>query len=199
MKIYIPPYIINKIKKINPLVGGEWDLRRPEIIIFKRILKKQLLIAQDNKCAYCGLPLDETGKTEIEHLAAKGGAARPKHVEYTFEIDNLYLACNLCNSPLKKGNKETVVSKDPLSYSNCIFKIVHPRYDIPGQHYSWVTEMEKVMIQPSSSKGDASIKMFELDSLAHSEARARLEMQKRLKNIADPAQLSLISSILGYI
>lgn len=74
-------------------------------------MRKQLLTAQNDCCAYCGLPLGETGKTEIEHLVAKGGPKRPKHVEFTFEVDNLYLSCNLCNSPLKKVLKKQLFIK----------------------------------------------------------------------------------------
>jgi uncharacterized protein (TIGR02646 family) len=189
---------MNKINSFKPFVGGIWDRKELSIEIFKRLLKKELLIAQNNCCAYCGLPLGETGKTEVEHLAPKGGPIRPKHVEFTFELDNLYLSCNLCNSPLKKGMKETIVNKDPNAYSNCEFKIVHPRYDTPSDHYSWVVGIEKVLIKSNSNKGSESIKMFCLDSSPHSEARARIEMLKRYMALTDPSQKAIIISILNY-
>ncbi|WP_337155115.1 hypothetical protein [Proteus terrae] len=196
--VYIPPFLIKKINSLKPFVGGCWDNTSQPIKIFKRLLKKELLIAQNNCCAYCGLPLDETGKTEIEHLAPKGGSKRPKHVEFTFEIENLYLSCNLCNSPLKKGIKDTIIIKDPITYSRCTFSIVHPRYDNPDHHYSWVKSIEKVLIKQKSPKGGESIKMFHLDSSAHNEARARIELLNRVKSIADPNDKALINSILNY-
>ncbi|CVE08331.1 HNH endonuclease [Serratia nevei] len=189
---------MNKINSFKPFVGGSWDRKDKEIIIFKRLLRKQLLTAQNDCCAYCGLPLGETGKTEIEHLVAKGGPKRPKHVEFTFEVDNLYLSCNLCNSPLKKGTKETIIHKDPISYSNCTFSIVHPRYDTPNMHYSWVVNPIEILIQGISDKGRESIKMFKLDSIPHTEARARIEMSKRFKMLNDPQQIELVMAALQY-
>jgi uncharacterized protein (TIGR02646 family) len=189
---------MNKISSFKPFIGGSWDRKDKAIKIFKNLLRKQLLKAQNDCCAYCGLPLGETGKTEIEHLAAKGGAQRPKHVEFTFEVENLYLSCNLCNSPSKKGTKETIIYKDPITYSNCTFKIVHPRYDTPSQHYSWVVSAEEVLIQGISSKGRESIKMFHLDSSPHTEARARIEMLRRYKMLVNSPQNALINSILQY-
>ncbi|HEE8949239.1 TPA: hypothetical protein QH699_000907 [Providencia rettgeri] len=196
--IYIPPFIMNKINSFKPFVGGCWDRRDKAIGIFKRLLKKELLKAQNDCCAYCGLPLGETGKTEIEHLAPKGGVTRPRHVEFTFEIENLYLSCNLCNSPLKKGSKETIIYKDSLIYSNCTFKIVHPRYDDPNLHYSWVVSTEEVLIQGITDKGLESIIMFKLDSPAHTEARARIELLRRYSMCTNTLQRELIKSILGY-
>lgn len=196
--IYMPPFIMNKINSFKPFVGGSWDRKDKAIIIFKRLLRKQLLTAQNNCCAYCGLPLGETGKTEIEHLVAKGGPKRPKHIEFTFEVENLYLSCNLCNSPLKKGTKETLIYKDPISYSNCTFSIVHPRYDTPNLHYSWVVSAVEVLIQGITDKGRESIKMFKLDSTPHNEARARIEMLRRYKMLINSPQIDQINAALRY-
>ncbi|HBQ5991317.1 TPA: hypothetical protein L9A40_002314 [Klebsiella pneumoniae] len=196
--IYIPPFIKNKINSFKPFSGGDWDKKDKSISIFKRLVRKQLLSAQRDCCAYCGLPLDETGKTEIEHLAPKGGPVRPKHVEFMFEVENLYLSCNLCNSPVKKGVQDTIVDKDSNDYSRCTFSIVHPRYDIPEQHYLWTVDIEKVLIQGNSDKGRESIRIFKLDSGAHTEARARIELHKRYKRVIDPNQKALIKAILGY-
>lgn len=195
-EVNIPPFLIKRIDSFKPFTGGSWDRTDKEIKVFKKLVRSNLLKAQNNKCAYCGLPLDETGKTEIEHFAPKGGPVRPRHTEFTFEVDNLYLSCNLCNSPLKKGIKDTVIFKHP-KYSNCTFNIVHPRFDEPDIHYSWVVNDAKVIIQSLTDKGLRSINMFKLDSSAHSEARARIEMHKRF-NALQPADKDLIRTILGY-
>jgi hypothetical protein len=65
--------VMDEIDKLKPLSGGEWDIKNnDDITQFKESLKSQLLVTQDDKCAYCGLPFGETGKTEIEHFAPKG-------------------------------------------------------------------------------------------------------------------------------
>ncbi|MCX8971445.1 hypothetical protein NLN91_20400, partial [Citrobacter portucalensis] len=84
------------------------------------------------------------------------------------------------------------------SYSNCTFSIVHPRYDTPGMHYSWVVSAVEVLIQGISDKGRESIKMFKLDSTPHNEARARIEMSRRYKMLMDSPQIALINAILQY-
>lgn len=196
-QVFIHPVVIKRITSFKPFTGGSWDRTDKEIKVFKRLLRKQLLQIQNEKCAYCGLPLDETGKTEIEHFAPKGGPLRPKHTEFVFEVENLYLSCNLCNSPLKKGIKDTIVIIVPNDYSRCTFNIVHPRYDDPNAHYAWVVEAEKVMISGISVKGTGSIDMFKLDSGAHTEARARIEMFKRYQNLS-PEKIALIKSIMEY-
>lgn len=196
-QILIPPNVKIHIDSLKPYVGGEWDNTEQEIKDFKALVRHDLLKAQNNCCAYCGLPFDETGKIEIEHFAPKGGAKRPKHVEFTFEVENLYLSCNLCNSPIKKGVKDTISVKDPNKYKNCIFNIVHPRYDNPNDHYEWLKTIEAIFIQKKSVKGKESIRLFKLDSTAHTEARARIEMRNRFSYISADKQ-ALIKQILGY-
>lgn len=194
--IFIPPYLKRKMELLKPYQGGDWNKNDKPIAIFKRIIKSALISSQNDCCAYCGLPFEETDKTEIEHFAPKGGAKRPKHVQFMFEPENLYLSCNLCNSPLKKGNIDTIVVMNNI-YAQCSFNIVHPRYDIPDQHYGWVESAEQVLIQSITTKGKASIKMFKLDSPAHNEARARILLHSRYKNLP-PDQQSLIREIMGY-
>lgn len=196
-QILIPLDIQNHIDSLKPYVGGEWDNREQKIQNFKNIIKSSLLKLQNNCCAYCGLPLEETGKTEIEHFAPKGGAKKPKHVEFTFEPENLYLSCNLCNSPIKKGNNDTIAKKK-IIYKDCVFNIVHPRYDNPDDHYEWLVYSKSILIQKRSVKGEGSIKLFKLDSAAHTEARARIEMLKKFSSISVDQQ-AVIEKILGYI
>lgn len=192
----MPQNILAGIALLYPLEGGEWDIRdNQNIKDFKSRLKSQLLIIQDNKCAYCGLPFGETGKTEIEHIAPKGGSIRPKHPEFTFTIDNLVLACNLCNSPVKKGNIDTIEVKS-LVYRNCTFKIVHPYIDDHLLHYDWPAGGNSVLIRGISNKGNESIRMFQLDSIQHTEARTRVKVFAYLDNI--PGGRDIVAAALAY-
>jgi uncharacterized protein (TIGR02646 family) len=188
--------VMDEIAKLKPLLGGEWDIKRNvNITQFKKSLKSQLLVTQDEKCAYCGLPLGETGKTEIEHFAPKGGAIRPKHPEFAFTVNNLVLSCNLCNSPVKKGNYDTVEVKN-ANYDHCTFKIVHPYFDDHSLHYGWTNDSEKILIQGISVKGLESVRVFKLDSLRHSEARTRIKVNAYLLTI--PGGVDLIADALNY-
>jgi uncharacterized protein (TIGR02646 family) len=188
--------VIDEIDKLKPLTGGEWDIKNnDDITRFKESLKSQLLVTQDDKCAYCGLPFGETGKTEIEHFAPKGGAIRPKHPEFAFTVNNLVLSCNLCNSPVKKGNYDTVEVKN-ANYDLCTFKIVHPYFDVHSLHYAWTNDREKILIQGISAKGLESVRVFKLDSTRHSEARTRIKVNAYLLTI--PGGADLIADALNF-
>lgn len=193
---YIPSLIRKKLKGLNPLVGGEWDLNRKYIKEFKFILKSQLKIIQDDNCAFCGLKLGETSRYEIEHIAPKGGKEKPQHVEYCFTVINLVLACNLCNSSGKKGTFDTI-SNGPksLDYTKLNFEIVHPYLDDHSTHYSWVNQDRKVIIQSLTDKGKLSVKLFDLDSAAQSEARAKQLFYQNAPHVIDQG---LFDRILNY-
>lgn len=192
----IPQDILDEIDNIKPLAGGEWDITNNDAINeFKELLKSQLLIIQGEKCAYCGLPLGETGKTELEHFAPKGGAKRPKHPEFTFTVHNLVISCNLCNSPVKKGNYDTVKVKH-VDYNCCRFKIVHPYFDDHSLHYSWINSNQKILIQGASAEGCESIRIFKLYSEPHTEARVRLKIRDYLSKIDGGADI--VDAALNY-
>jgi len=192
----IPQEILDEIDNIKPLTGGEWDITDNDAITkFKTSLKSQLLIIQSEKCAYCGLPLGETGKTEIEHFAPKGGAKRPKHPEFSFTVKNLVISCNLCNSPVKKGNYDTIKVKD-VNYDDCEFKIVHPYFDDHSLHYSWTNRDQKVLIQGLTDEGIESVRIFKLYSEAHTEARVRLKIRAYLLSI--PEGVDIVDAALDY-
>lgn len=191
----IPDDVMTGIDELKPWVGGSWDLKVQAIDDFKRVIKEQLLTIQNDKCAYCGLPLDETGKTEIEHFAPKGGEKRPKHIEFTFTVENLVLSCNLCNSPIKKGTYDTISTKNQ-DYRKCTFKIVHPYFDDHALHYQWPIDEKHVLIQGISEKGLESIRIFKLASISHTEARTRLKIKAYLDNIPDGPEI--IARALAY-
>lgn len=192
----LPARVLRKIKKLNPLTGGEWDLSIQEVKDFKSILKAQLKKIQNNKCAYCGLTMGETSRFEIEHIAPKGGKKRPAYTMYTFTPINLVLACNLCNSPEKKGQYNTI-SNNPIApyYTLNTFKIVHPYLDDHAVHYGWAGSL----IRALTPQAIESIRIFQLDSTAHTEAREKLNISEKMKAMKnDPAMAAIYDAIIAY-
>ncbi len=160
--------IRNGIESLKPYTAAHWKSRKKIIIAFKNYVREQLRYNQDCKCAYCGLEIGETSYDEIEHIAPKGAG----HPEYIFTPENLVLACSLCNGFTKKGTLETIARKSDI-YQECEFLIVHPYFDDPDEHYCWVDEGKRVLIQHATNKGEKTIKMFKLDSSRQALARSR--------------------------
>lgn len=149
----------NHIAGLNPPLGRTWDKPNARTRILKQKIRAQLDATQAS-CAYCGLELGGTSGGEIDHIAAKG---RARHPEFTYIEQNLVLACNFCNGPKKKFQKETIRSKNVV-YAYCDFLIVHPYFDDPNDHYSWVDNAKRIAIQSISPEGEATIGMFDLAS-----------------------------------
>ena len=189
------PRFRSKIRKYIrhiPLTGGEWTtINTPLMKEYKKTLRNQLSIYQNDECAFCGLKLNETGKAELEHIAPKGGKKRPKYVQYTFTTYNLVLACSLCNSPIKKGSKDTIDNFDKTNknYRQNNFNIYHPYFDDPNEHFEYRNEKNVNIIIGISKKGIHSIDVFDLNSEAHCIARAKNLLYEALKQNDDLEKL----------
>lgn len=185
------------IKKQKPLTGGEWVIQDKGMKLLKRQIRCQLIKIQDSKCAYCGLQLDETCRGEIEHIAPKGGEKRPKYTQFTFTPYNLVLSCHLCNGPIKKGTKDTIVSLN-INYKLCEFNIFHPYFDNPSDHFDWIANGVNVLIQHKTEKGKKSIEIFGLDNNAHLEARGKAVLHSFFKNSNEEEAEKFITNVLEY-
>jgi uncharacterized protein (TIGR02646 family) len=165
---------------------------------FKKSLKKQLLIFQHEECAFCGLKLGETGKTEIEHIAPKGGEKRPTYVRYMFTTCNLVLACNLCNSPFKKGQKNTIDNFDENNenYRLNNFNIYHPYFDNPDDHFEYNARRDQIIIVAITTKGQKTIDVFDLDGEPHCTARAKSVIYESMRQ--EPDIENLLNEALTY-
>lgn len=187
------------IKHLPTLKGGEWDAITTSLMKeFKKSLKNQLLIFQHEKCAFCGLKFCETGKTEIEHIAPKGGKKRPKYVRYMFTTCNLVLACNLCNSPIKKGQKNTIdnFDKNNENYRLNNFNIYHPYFDNPDDHFEYSARGDQIIIVAKSPKGKNTIDVFDLDGEPHCTARAKSLIYESKRQ--EPDIENLLNEALTY-
>ncbi|WP_281234840.1 hypothetical protein [Flavobacterium gelatinilyticum] len=176
------------IDGLIPFPAGIWNDGRVSAI--KQEIHRQLLIIQNNNCCYCGLKVNEAGRAEVEHIANKGGLKRPAYVEFVFTKENLAIACQFCNSSSKKGQEDIMLNVDLANYSKCTFKIVHPYFDDPGLHYKWSNGKFKILISSSSPEGIKSIRLFGLDSEAHTLARAKQVMfEKKLERYTKRIQI----------
>ena len=193
----VPRSVHKKIRILKPYKGGDWDRTDSAIVEFKALVRAQLLEIQAHRCGFCGLPFNETSSNELEHFVPKGGAKRPKYVGYMFCTLNLTLSCHLCNSPIKKGTYNPVRNWAD-TYANLDFKIVHPMLDDPDHHYDWVVEAKKVIIKFKDDKGKESIRVFKLDSPAHTEARAKQFYLDTLRSDDKGEMDKLIERIVAY-
>lgn len=189
---------VQELEAIRPWEGNQWE--NPPNNTIREIVNRirAHLNASQITCCYCGLKLRGTSNGEIEHIAAK---ASFRHPEFTFHPMNLAVACHFCNSPEKKGTKETISLKTD-NYETCEFLLVHPYLDNPDNHYEWTDNTCEVLIQirNGSEKARFSIEMFQLDSPIMNELRAsqiRMEELKRLQPLSAPDN-QLLEQTLEY-
>lgn len=169
------------------LPGINWDSGRNCIKELKINLNTYFDNHQKEKCCYCGLLYDRTGRGEIEHIAPKGAAHYP---QFSFVAKNLAKACQLCNSSSMKHMYDSIETLSK-NYDQCTFKIVHPYLDDHTLHYSWQKGIRSVIISVAnnSSKARESIRLFELDSVKRTRARASQRNQERLESLYNISNL----------
>lgn len=161
--------------------GNSWDSKANCIIAIKSAMNIHFDIHQNEKCCYCGLLYDRTGRGEIEHIAPKATTLFP---QFSYTAINLAKACQLCNSSSMKHMYNPVLVASPI-YDQCTFSIVHPYLDNHNHHYSWQYGILRVAIsvRNNSPQAKESIRIFELDSEKRTRARAIQRNQERIEAI----------------
>jgi len=162
-------------------VANNWNSKKKCMVDLKVAMNSHFDAHQKEKCCYCGLYYDRTGRGELEHIAPKGANHYP---QFTFTPFNLAKACQLCNSSSMKHTYNSISILHPI-YENCRFSIVHPYLDNYNDHYQWNYGILNVLItvNNNSPKGIESIKLFELASEKRTRARAIQRNQERLENL----------------
>ena len=176
------PYVFNlNESQCIATALNDWDSRRNCINDLKNSLNDHFDYYQQEKCCYCGLLYDRTGRGEIEHIAPKGANLYP---QFSYTSNNLAKACQLCNSSTMKHTYDSVETINAV-YELCEFKIVHPYLDDHNYHYSWNYGFREVLIavNNNSKKAKESIRLFELDSVKRTRARAQQRNQERIDNL----------------
>lgn len=175
--------------------GKMWDEPSDDLKPIKAKISNQL---RDNQtsCAYCGLELGGTSRGEVEHIAPK---AYYRYPEFTFSLWNLVMACGHCNGFSKKGTTPTI---DVLHhrYSECTFRIVHPYFDDPDDHYDWIDEVV-IQVRNNSAQGRFSIDLFDLDSPTMTSFRAKQKRNELIDNQypLTPADELIMNQIKAYV
>jgi uncharacterized protein (TIGR02646 family) len=159
--------------------GNNWKSQRNCIENLKTDLHTHFDLHQGEKCCYCGLLYDRTGRGEIDHIAPQG-----TYPDFSFTPTNLAKACQLCNSSTMKHTHDSIVNHSP-NYIQCTFNIVHPYNDDHTYHYAWKYGIRRVVISVNnnSNKARESIRIFELASEKRTRARAIQKNQERIENI----------------
>jgi uncharacterized protein (TIGR02646 family) len=160
--------------------GNDWGSQSNCIKSLKLAMNIHFDTHQNERCCYCGLLYDRTGRGEIEHIAPKGATYFP---QFSFASNNLAKACQLCNSSSMKHTYNPVNYLDAV-YEQCTFTIVHPYLDDHGEHYNWSYGRREVIISinNNSDKARESIRIFELASEKRTRARATQRNQERLED-----------------
>lgn len=176
------PYVFNANEIICiTSANNNWDSRTNCIKNIKIALNNHFDTHQQEKCCYCGLLYDRTGRGEIEHIAPKGASLYP---QFSYHNLNLAKVCQLCNSSSMKHMYNSVRALN-LNYELSEFKIVHPYLDDHNYHYSWNYGIREVLISVNnnSDKARESIRLFELDSVKRTRARAQQRNQERIETL----------------
>lgn len=126
---------INNPATIDPAVQREldnipeverpikWDTSRTNAIKnFRNKIMTHGLKEQDNRCAWCTLPVGATGRRTAhrDHIAPK-----KLHPKWTFHAKNLVVVCEYCNGFSVKCDLDTVKT-GKAAYDDMEFFIVHP-------------------------------------------------------------------------
>jgi len=151
--------------------GFNWDSQTNCIKQIKVDLNEYFDTVQDEKCCYCGLKYNETGRGEIDHIAPKG---EEEYEKLSYHRRNIAKACQLCNSSTMKHTYDPITERNPV-YKKNKFEFVHPYLDDPSEHYAWRHGVKTITIsiRDDSTKAAKSIEVFELDSEARTSARAK--------------------------
>lgn len=130
--IYTPAEKAHVDNVLKPQKSNGWKDQKVLTNAIKNRISTHTIIAQGGRCAYCEIPLSK-GAHAIEHIAPKG-----IYGEFCYEPYNLVTACSSCNSTSNKGEEDTIVGPvNRRDYAANIFRVVHPYFDNPEDHFKF--------------------------------------------------------------
>lgn len=171
------------MRKLNaypvPIRPARWDGRAKAVVAFRSEISTQGAVIQENRCAWCRLPLGREGRRTIhrDHIAPKA-----LHPTWTFLPLNLVLACEFCNGFENKSDIETVEELN-ADYTQCKFFIVHPYLDPVADHFEFDVDEDDlpVVIKGVSPQGKWTIKHLNLADSGITKERAKEVLHKMWK------------------
>lgn len=161
-------------------------------------VKSLLKDIQNHKCCFCEAKITHVSHGHIEHFRPKAGfvltdgsaTIYPGYFWLTYDWDNLFLACEKCNSRPNKGNyfplsdesQRASFTERDISREDPLF--IDPALDDPEEHISFTGP--DPIVKNSSEKGKASIKHLGLgreELVEH--RRSKFNLLKALKEIIE--------------
>ncbi len=202
------------------ITAGKKPAFRRAIYAHKTV-KAALRLAQYGKCAFCESNYEHVAFGDVEHFRPKAGFSqsagenleKPGYFWLTYDWDNLFLSCTLCNQqfklnlfPLRDPTQRCRQPDHPLTRETPL--LIHPGSDNPELYITFVGETAKPRRGGGAFKGKITIEALGLnrDPLRNK----RLEVFERLKhlvelkhlcslqnNLSNQAQCTKIDSILA--
>lgn len=182
---------INALKKRQhgSFTQASWSMIRNSV---KNEISGRLFSNQGLKCVYCERYLIGLGH-EIDHFAHKGD-----YPQFTFIPINLFYSCKLCNSPARKGQKNTI--RIPANnYNICSFSIVHPYLHNPDIEIVF-SDPDRIYFDKTSCTqlGRDTIDFFTWDDLLYTTIRSRILITERLNPLITQEERKLIQEAIAY-
>lgn len=156
-------------------------------------VKTALIGLQNGKCCFCQGMVTDTSYGDIEHFRPKGGyqqtkdqpLQKPGYYWLAYDFSNLFFACQKCNEVYKRNyfplaDESKRASSSVQDYRKEDSLILHPEWDNPETHITFVGEMVKA--KDDSVKGVETIKRTGLNRIELDESR--LEQLKPLMILA---------------
>lgn len=115
------------------------DWGSPDLEVVRSYVRDHYRSVQNGFCAYCKgvVSIQSASNCHVEHIAPKS-----KYQNFMFEPKNLCVVCADCNE-IKREQEVANKEPDPVQKgksrklyprSSSAFKIVHPHFDVWGQH-----------------------------------------------------------------
>lgn len=172
-QVQLPTFSAQRIKSLKKQLVDQklsselWGRTSGHIGAFKSELTNELLKNQGKRCAYCGSYLFEKNPHR-DHIAPK-----VPYFKWTFWPANLVLACYPCNTDRKKTFDP--ITNLHLSYRRTKFRIIHPYFDDPKDHLTFIGHRGSILVKPKagSTKGRETIQLFDLMSPERAKQRAK--------------------------
>ncbi len=154
----------------------EWGCE--ELTDLRGEIKRFYLTEQARRCCYCRKQIQTNhGRVwDVEHVIAR--ALRP---EFTFEPQNLAIACVDCNSA-KSDQNVLVVERRTFPRRSDAYSIIHPHYDEWEDHLLF----GNALFAPKSEKGARTIVVCKLYRYYNLEGgEALLTKDRRYADLAE--------------
>lgn len=178
-----------KVGQDGVFTSASWNAIRNSV---KNEISRKLFANQGLKCVYCERDLVGLGH-EIDHFAHKGD-----YPQFAFIPINLFYSCRLCNSPDRKGQKNTIVII-MNNYNECSFSIVHPFIHNPNEEIVF-SDPDRIYfdLMNCSQLGIDTINFFGWNDLLYTTIRSKILVNERSNPLSTQDERQLIQAAISY-